>query len=78
MSNFTTLYNTAGLPTGTIARGRINDPTWLPMNGGLYLKADYPELDTTDFMTVGNNTVQTASGSINSTNALTSVSYNTD
>jgi hypothetical protein len=78
MSNFTTLYNTAGLPAGTIARGRINDPAWLPMNGGLYLKADYPELDTTDFMTVGNNTVQTASGSINSTRTLTSVSYNTD
>jgi hypothetical protein len=78
MSNFTTLYNTAGLPTGSIARGRINDPTWLPMNGGLYLKADYPELDTTDFMTVGNNTVQTASGSISSRSALTSVSYNTD
>lgn len=62
MSNFTTLYNTAGLPTGTIVRGRINDPTWLPMNGGLYLKADYPELDTSQYLTFGNNTVQTATG----------------
>lgn len=64
MSNFTTLYNTAGLPTGTIVRGRINDPTWLPMNGGLYLKADYPELDTSQYLTFGNNTVQTASGTV--------------
>jgi hypothetical protein len=62
MSNFTTLYNTAGLPIGSIARGRINDPTWLPMNGGLYLKADYPELDTSQYLTFGNNTVQTAAG----------------
>jgi len=64
MSNFTTLYNTAGLPTGTIVRGRINDPTWLPMNGGLYLKADYPELDTSQYLTFGNNTVQTATGTV--------------
>lgn len=59
MSNFTTLYNTSSLPIGTVARGSINDPTWLPMDGGLYLKSDYPQLDTSEYLTFGNNTFQT-------------------
>ena len=79
MSNFTTLYNTSSLPIGTVARGSINDPTWLPMDGGLYLKSDYPQIDTSEYLTFGNNTFQTglASG-LSSTISSSGFAHNAD
>lgn len=43
----------SGAPIGAIAAaaGPINDQQWLPLDNGLYLKADYPNLDVSKMLT---------------------------
>ncbi|MGB4060774.1 MAG: hypothetical protein WBK26_11220 [Burkholderiaceae bacterium] len=45
----------AGAPIGAMAAGKISDPAWLPLDGNLYNKADYPLLDTSRMLTFGSN-----------------------
>ena len=61
MSLFTSLYGSgAGAPIGSIVAGNVSPGgDWLPLDGTVYNKADYPELDTSCMLTVGNNTLVT-------------------
>lgn len=61
MSLFTSLYGSgAGAPIGTIVAGNVSaGGDWLKLDGTVYNKADYPELDTGAMLTVGSNTLVT-------------------
>lgn len=54
MSLYSTLYGSgAGAPIGTVVAsvGAITDPDWVRLDNGIYLKADYPDLDTSKLLT---------------------------
>lgn len=62
MSLFSTLYGGGGsAPIGTVVAsvGAITDPDWLPLTGGVYNRADYPDLDVSKLLTFDGNSVVT-------------------
>lgn len=73
MSNWTSLFGGGAVPIGAIVQGQFAaDNFYLPCDGGDYLKAAYPNLDTTQLETFGSNTL--TARSIGRT-GLTSVAF---
>lgn len=61
MSLFSTLYGSgAGAPIGAIITGNISPGgDWLPLDGAVYNRADYPELDVSKMLTFDGNALIT-------------------
>lgn len=60
MSTYSQLYGSGGTAIGSYVAGNLSgDADYLPADGSIYNKLDYPNLDTSSMLTIGSNTVST-------------------